>query len=173
MFVPSVTWNFCHALICSPTNIQAVGNQNARMDSFLDPDAIDVSLNVGIPTVFAANLFFSKKISSRKKKSHTQEKSAGLFFYGLFFGALKIPMISKIPGWVSLPTNDLQSTLSLPTRQIARNASAVPGCPFRKTSSFSGSAVFSGCCRLVTMVVEYREFPENGLNCPLNQGRRP
>jgi len=47
------------------------------MDSFLDPDAIDVSLNVGIPNFFAANLFFSKKIppekKKKKKKKHTQK----------------------------------------------------------------------------------------------------
>ena len=169
MVVPSVTWNFCHALICSPTNIQAVGNQNARMDSFLDPDAIDVSLNVGIPTVFAANLFFSKKIPPEKKKNTHKKNPPAFFFRDYFLVPLKIPMISKNPGWVSLPVNDLQSTLSLPTRQIARNASAVPGFPFRKTSSFSGSAAGWS----PQMVVEYGEFPENGLNCPLNQGRRP
>ena len=95
------------------------------------------------PHRFCCRLFFSKKIPPEKnKQTHTQEKSAGLIFWGfIFWVALKIPMISKIPGWVSLPVNDLQSTLSLPTRQIARNASAVPGCP----------CCFSGCCRLVTL----------------------
>ena len=98
MFVPSVTWNFCHALICSPTNIQAVGNQNARMDSFLDPDAIDVSLNVGIPTVFAANLFFSKKISSRKKKKATHKKNPPAFFFmDYFLVPLRFPWFQKFP----------------------------------------------------------------------------
>lgn len=119
-------------------------------DSFLDPDAIDVSLSC--PHRFCCRPVFFKENPPEKKKTNTHtRKISRPFFLGIMVVPLKIPMISKIPGWVSLPINDLQSTLSLPTRQIARNASAVPGCPFRKTSSFSGSAVFSGCCRLVTL----------------------
>ena len=107
---------------------------------------IDVSLSF-FPTFLLPTCFFFKEHPPEKKtkKTHTHKKNPPApFLLGIMVVPLKIPMISKIPGWVSLPVNDLQSTLSLPTRQIARNASAVPGCPFRKTSSFSGSAVFLG-----------------------------
>ena len=135
---------FCHALICY-RHIQVVA-KNARTLSLIP--MLDFSLMnfpppkmLGSP-IFLLPTFFVQRNSSRKKRKHTQEMAAGLIFWDYFLVPLEIPMISKIPGWVSLPINDLQSTLSLPTRQIARNASAVRGCLFRKTSSFSGNAVF-------------------------------
>lgn len=76
-------------------------------------------------------LFFSKKIPPEKKKHTHTRKIRRTFFLGIYFlGALEISMISKIPGWVSLPINDLQSTLVLAHQADCKECISCARMPF-------------------------------------------